>query len=119
MAGGLSLKLTFCFRAKTHEPLHFDAVLYNERSWRYLQVLFESFSLTEILNMAVFRNCEVMLTNTELLRVEFCNFVLCHVFVLLLFYQRCFEYYRYRHGGRKILEVMYAKKIIFSIYNMG
>jgi hypothetical protein len=40
----------------THEPL------YTEISWTYLQVLFESlFSSTEVLNMAVFQNYEVML----------------------------------------------------------
>jgi hypothetical protein len=40
-------------------------VLYIERSWAYLQALFESlFSLTEMLNMAVVRNFEVMLQQT-------------------------------------------------------
>jgi hypothetical protein len=39
----------------------------------YLQVLFESlFSSTELFNMTMFRNFEVMLRHTELLCVEFC-----------------------------------------------
>jgi hypothetical protein len=40
-------------------------VMYIERSWTYLQVLFESlFSLTELLNKPVFRNYKVMLGQT-------------------------------------------------------
>jgi hypothetical protein len=47
---------------RIHEPLHLDEVLYSERSWSYLQVSFELlFSLTELLNMVVFRTYEVML----------------------------------------------------------
>jgi hypothetical protein len=39
-----------------------NEVLYIKRSWTFLQLLFESsFSLTELLNMAIFRNCEIML----------------------------------------------------------
>jgi hypothetical protein len=39
-----------------------NEVLYIERSWTYLQDLFESlFSLTELLDLAVFRNYEVVL----------------------------------------------------------
>jgi hypothetical protein len=46
-----------------------------EISWTYVQVLFESLiSLSELLNMAVFRNFEVMLGHAEVLCVDFCNF---------------------------------------------
>jgi hypothetical protein len=57
------LKFTFHFMERIHEPLYLvKELLYIEKSWTCLQVLFESlFSLTEFLSMAVFRNYEVML----------------------------------------------------------
>jgi hypothetical protein len=97
MSGGWNLKFTFHFLERTYESLHLTSeVLYIERSWTYLQFLFELiFSFTEFLNVAVFRYCEVTLTKAELLCVEFCHFCvvsyICKLFILL-FYQRCFEY---------------------------
>jgi hypothetical protein len=54
MAGGNNLKFTFYVMETTHETLHLEnKLLYYERSWTYLKVLFELlFSLTELLNMA-------------------------------------------------------------------
>jgi hypothetical protein len=51
--------------AATQEPLLLDKVFYSERQWTHLQVLSESlFSLTDLLNVAVFRNYEDMLGQT-------------------------------------------------------
>jgi hypothetical protein len=64
MAGCSQLKLTFYFMERTHKTLHLHVsheVLYVERLWVYPQVLFESFSLTELLISAVFQNYEVTL----------------------------------------------------------
>jgi hypothetical protein len=68
IVGGWKLKFTFYFMEKTHELLHLEkwSFLYIERSWTCQQVLFESlFCLTELLNMAVFRNYEVMFKQTQ------------------------------------------------------
>jgi hypothetical protein len=41
-----------------------NEVGYSESLWVYLEVLFESFYLTKLLNMAVVRNIEVILGQT-------------------------------------------------------
>jgi hypothetical protein len=62
-----------------------NEIWYNKTSWKYLQDLFESsFSLTELLTVEVARNFVVADTNAEAFCVEFCCFVQCHTFVLLL-----------------------------------
>jgi hypothetical protein len=58
-----------------------NEVLCVERSWTYLQVLFEVFSLTELLNVAVFRNYEVMLGQT-LNYFVYNSVILCSVIYL-------------------------------------
>jgi intracellular septation protein A len=62
------LKFTFYFVEATHEPMHLlldSEVLCSDKSWTYLQVLFEQlFYFTELLNMAVVRNFKVMLRQT-------------------------------------------------------
>jgi hypothetical protein len=65
-AGCLKLKFTFYFMESTHDWLHSVKLSFElERSWTDLHVLLETlFSLTELLNMAVFRNYEVMLGQT-------------------------------------------------------
>jgi hypothetical protein len=66
MAGGWHLKLTFNFVAKTYEPLHLE-----ERSSVQSKILDipasfikSLFSLTELFNIAVFRNYDVMMGQT-------------------------------------------------------
>jgi hypothetical protein len=56
-----------------------NKVLYIERSWTYLQLLFESLSsFMKLLNMVVVQNLEVMLGQAlNYFCVEFCNFVQC------------------------------------------
>jgi hypothetical protein len=66
-----------------------NEVLYTERSWTYLKVLFESlFSLTEVLNMAVFQNYEIILGQTVNYFADFRNCMQCHIFAGYLYY--CF-----------------------------
>jgi hypothetical protein len=73
--------LIFYFMRTTHELL--QLVLYSERSWTYLHVLFQSsFSLIELLNMEVVWKFEVMLG--QMLNHFVYNFfvILCNVILL-------------------------------------
>jgi hypothetical protein len=79
MAG--SWTFTFYFMERTHEPLHLDRLSYVH--WKIMDIT-TSFIWIIIFFNRVFNNLKLwgyVGTNTELLCVEFCNFVQCHIFV--------------------------------------
>jgi hypothetical protein len=85
MAFGWKLKFTFYFMDSTHEPLHLDK--WSLVHWKVMDIPTRFIRivifLTELLNMAAFRNCEVLCWD-KLHCVECCNFVKCHIFVSYL-----------------------------------
>jgi hypothetical protein len=102
--------------------ININEVLYIERSWIYLQVLFESlFSVTKLFQHGVSKFCGYVGTNAC---VEFCNFVQCHI---------CVSYVSDYYFIKGVLNIRYTntavKKysrlcrpinlFIFRIYNMG
>jgi hypothetical protein len=104
---------------------YINKVLYSDRSWTCLQVLFESlFSLTELLDMAVFPNYEVMFGQTLNYFVQNYNSVQCDIFV------SCLSCYCFIKGVLNIRDTnTTAKKysrlyrpinlFMFRIYNKG
>jgi hypothetical protein len=100
MAGDWCLISTFCFMETTHEPLHL--VKLNFVHWKIMDIP-TSFIRTIIFFDRAFESGIISKlwgyvgTSAKLLSVEFCNFVhghifICKPFILLLFFQRCFEY---------------------------
>jgi hypothetical protein len=134
MAGGWNLKFTFCFM-----DTNLWTVTRRTRQIKFCTVKdhghSNKFCLSELLDMTVVRNFEVLLQETRnhsvknslilcsviplqtiyllVMKFDTAVFSWCdkgiimkpHIRFIVFFYQRCFEYYRYQHRGQKILEV--------------
>jgi hypothetical protein len=90
MAGGWVFKYVFYFMERTHKLLHLYEFLYIEWSWTWgLPTIFIWIIIVfagdfEYGGVSTFWG--YVGTNTELLCVEFCNFVQCNMFVIVCCY---------------------------------
>jgi hypothetical protein len=127
LAGSWMLKFAFCFMERTNEPLHLDKwtlvhwkIMDMPTSFIWIIIFFDgAFECGGISKLWGYVG-----TNTELLCVEFCNFVECHVF---LSYLSCYYFMKgvlnirdSNTAAEKYLRLYRPINLfIFRIYNMG
>jgi hypothetical protein len=92
MAGGWKLKLTFYFMERTHEPLHLDKLSFV--CWKTMDIPTRFIWIISFFDGSseyggISKLWGYVRINAELLCVEFCSFLQCHISVSYLSY--CFN----------------------------